>query len=86
MPTMDDPFDSIVAGLDIEEPDDVVDVTALSDLDLVDLAAKTRQDLLRSHQMTADDRMLSVEQGTEEGRRLHSLRVAIQVELNKRGL
>lgn len=86
MPTMDDPFDQIVAGLDLEEPTDVVDVTALTDLELVDLHANVRQDLLGSKQMTADDRRLSHVDSTDEGRRLHSLRIALEVEMHKRGL
>lgn len=85
MPTMDDPFDAIVAGLDLEEPDDVLDVTTLSDLDLVDLAANVRQDLLESGQMPADLKECAID-ATDEGRRLHSLRVALEVEMTRRGL
>lgn len=85
MPTMDDPFDQIVAGLDLEEPTDVVDVTTLSDLDLVDLYANVRQDLLGSGQMPADLKECVVD-ATDEGRSLHSLRVALEVEMRKRDL
>jgi hypothetical protein len=85
MPTMDDPFDAIVAGLDIEEPTDVVDITSLTDLELVDMCANVRQELLESGQMLGDSPVSAIH-ATHQGRELHSLRVALLVEMTKRGL
>ncbi len=77
---MTDDFDQIVAGLDLTEaePSDVIDVSELDDLDLVDLNAKVRRNLLESRQMLSPT--------TREGRDLHSLRVAILTQMTKRGL
>lgn len=81
-----DDFLDIMEGVELTEPEGVVDVTALSDLELIDLYSNVRQSLLRSDQLTADDRELSEIIGTEEGREEHSLRVALLVELAKRDL
>lgn len=81
----DDPFFSIMEGVELTEPEGVVDVTALSDLELVDLYANVRLDLLKSNQMLADSQ-LSPLTGSEEGRALHSLRAAILAEMAKRDL
>ncbi len=82
---MTDPFDDIVAGLDIEEPDDVLDIRSLSDWDLVEMSANVRRELLDSDQMYGDLQE-STAVATPEGRDLHSLRVALLVEMNRRGL
>lgn len=60
--------------------DDVVDYTKLESLELATLDEQIRQDLLNRGELT------SLNPPTEEGRRLHSQRVAIRVELKSRGL
>ncbi len=81
-----DTFDALVADLNFDEPDDVVDVTTLDDLALVDMFAKVRSELLETNQMTADSEELSSVDATDEGRTLHSLRVGLLVEMTRRGL
>lgn len=75
-----DPFDAIVADLDfdIEVPEDVVDVTALNDVDLSKLHTRNRQQLLELGEMLAPR--------TDAGRVLHSERVSLMVEMRKRRL
>ncbi len=80
----DDPFFAIMEGVELAEPEGVVDVTALSDLELVDLYANVRQNLLKSGQMMSDTRWNTG--STDEGRSLHSLRTAILAEMAKRDL
>ena len=82
----DDEFAAIMEGIELEEPDDVIKVTELNDIELADLFANIRKDLLQSNQMTADDRRLGNIVSTEEGRSLHSLRAAVLTEMAKRGL
>jgi len=71
--TMDDPFDDIIAGLDFEEPKDVIDVSQMSTVDLLTMFYELNLELfgrgegLRPHSQEARDK--------------HSLRNAIQVEL-----
>lgn len=83
----DDEFHSIIDGLDIPEPTDVVDVGKLTDLQLVELLGDTREDLIEDGEMLADlgDKW-STKDSTPEGRALHSLRAACLIELRRRGL
>lgn len=75
------PNDDLFAQLaDIEIPDEAefTDLKKLSDLQLSDLYAKTREELL--------DRKEMLEQRTERGRELISRRNAQVLELRRRGL
>lgn len=76
---MDD-FDSIVAGVEIDETDLPASVADLSDLELVRRAAQVRQALLLSGEMTASN------PSDQTARDLHSERLALRIELLKRGL
>jgi len=77
VPTMDDPFDDIVSGLDIDvDEDDVLDVTTLSTMELSGLIADLDKDLTEGHE--------ALHPGTQQARDKHSLRNALQVELRKR--
>jgi hypothetical protein len=81
---MEDDFLAIMEGVDLVEPEGVVNVTALSDLELVDLYANVRKNLLTSGQMMSDTKWNPG--STDEGRSLHSLRAALLAEMAKRDL
>jgi hypothetical protein len=80
----DDEFDAIVAGLVLDEPSDVLRVDELDNLSLVRRYEQLRQLLLESGEMLSD--IAGTPRSTQEGRDLHSERVAILVEMTKRGL
>lgn len=73
---MSDDFDSIIEGLEIEDPDDVLDVTTLSVPELVELKVKLERELFELQQALMPK--------TQEARDKHSLRNAVQLELNSR--
>lgn len=87
--------DDILAALDFEPEDDgstTVDVTKLSDLELVNLFHDTRERLLELSDagepgMMSDlENTYGTEAGTPEARALHSTRLACLTEIRKRGL
>lgn len=90
--------DEILAGLDFEpetledsEPDSetetTVDVTGLSDLELVNLLDDTRIKLREMGEMYSDlQNTFSTPAASPEARVLHNLRAACLVEQSKRGL
>lgn len=89
MTSSDSTFDDIVQGLDFEVLDEeVTDVTGLDDLELVRLNEKVRQELLRTPSTRADGSTSNqmLDPTTDAGRELHSRRVALMVELARRGL
>lgn len=75
-------FQSIIEGVEVDVPDEndpsILRVDELDDLELVRRAETVRQALLASGQMMEAD--------TPTGRALHSQRVALIVELHRRGL
>lgn len=81
----DDEFAKMMEGLDLAEPTDVLDVTALTNLELVDRYADVVNRLKESG-MFSDLQSLGGRAGTQEERDLHSERAALLVELRKRGL
>lgn len=81
----DDDFAKIMEGVDLTEPTDVVDVTALDDKALMDLFADTRE-RLKEGGMYSDLQSLGSRESTQEERDLHSLRLACITELRRRGL
>lgn len=70
-----------LAELDFEvaEPKDVVDVTKLSNLELAEQIGSTRLQLHRLREM-----FLEPDQRSEEGKALHSLFVALNIESKRR--
>lgn len=77
------PEDDILARLDAEfsdmpEPDDVEDLTLLSDLELT-----TRFNALRGEMLGKN--MYDSNPATQEGRDQHSLRAALLIEMRRRG-
>jgi hypothetical protein len=74
----EDPFDDIVAGVDISiNESEVLDVSKLSTLDLSDILTDLEQKLLASEQ--------SLWPRTQQTRDMTSLRNAVQLELKRRG-
>lgn len=88
--------DEILAALDfeIEDPDDstTVDVTKLTNLELVNLFQDTRERLLELSDagepgMLSDlENTYGTQAGSPEARALHSTRLACLTEMRKRGL
>lgn len=78
MPDTGDPFDDLVANLNISEPDDVLDVTSLSNRDLIQRYNAVRRELTDMNE--------PIHALTAHGRELHSERGALRIELAKRGL
>jgi hypothetical protein len=74
----EDPFDSIVQGVDLEEPEDVVDVQKLSDIEVVDMLGDLDASLLNSGNLLRNR--------TDYVREQHSLRAALLIEMQRRGL
>lgn len=74
--TMDDPFFDIVQGIEIEEPVDVLNVRTLASNVLVSKFNELTQALL--------DREEILNPHTQEARDIHSLRNAVDVELQRR--
>lgn len=74
--TMDDPFDEIVAGLEIEVPEPTRSVRDLSDEELSSALNEVRQQLLAMGEMH--------HQTTKAGRGLQSLRAALLIEIRRR--
>lgn len=74
--------DDILAGLDfkVEEPVDVVDVTKLTQIELLDYEQQTKKRLYELKEMFVD-----ADQRSEEGKNLHSIYLACQVEKHRRG-
>lgn len=80
-------FAALMEGITFEEPTDVVDVTKLSDIELIDLLADTREQLLAMGAMLTDlQHSFGTREGTAEERELHSLRLACLTEMRKRGM
>ena len=75
--TMDDPFFDIVHSLEIDEPEDLVDVTKLSVQELLSKFDDINEELFEIGQ--------ALKPTTQQARDLHSLRSAIYVEIQKRG-
>lgn len=80
MATMEeeDPFDSIVQGLSLEAPEDVVDVQKLSDIEVIDMLGDIDASLLNSGNLFRNR--------TDYVREQHSLRAALLIEMQRRGL
>lgn len=82
--------DDILAALDFEPEDPtptVVDVKALSNLELSNLLEDTRQKLLEMGEMLSDmESTFGTEAGSPEARDLHSIRAACLVEMSERGM
>jgi hypothetical protein len=74
----DDIFAALTEGVDLVMPEDAVDFTTLSSLDLSERYNEVRDELLASGEMR--------DPTTERGRELHSIRNACLVELKKRRL
>lgn len=74
----DDPFDSIVAGLEEEivQPSNMISVRDLNDAELSSCFNDVRDELLQMGEMQ--------EPRTEKGRGLHSLRAACLIEIRRR--
>lgn len=72
----DDDWASRLADLD--EPADVIDVTVISNHEIMIRFSRVRERLYELNEMEHPS--------TDEGRELHSLRSAILVEMSKRGL
>lgn len=82
----DDDLTALMAQLDdLAEPDDVVDFTKLSDVQVSERFNEVRDRLLQLDQMHSDTGLSKVE-STPEGRDLHSERAALLVEMSKRGM
>jgi len=75
--TMDDPFYDIVSNLEIEEPEDLIDVSKLSIQELLSKFDDINNQLFKMGQ--------ALKPTNQEARDLHSLRSAIYVEIQKRG-
>lgn len=78
MPVEDDGFDEIVAGLkdEIPQPERMISVRDLTDIELSSCLNDTRQELLERGEMH--------HQTTDKGRGLQSLRAALLIELRRR--
>ena len=75
----DDPFDDIVAGLELDEtPDNVTDFSALDTVALMDIYQELTQELF-AREETMNPR-------TPQGRELHSRRPPAVVELHNRDI
>jgi len=74
---MDDPFYDIVSNLEIEEPEDLIDVSKLSIQELLSKFDDINNQLFKMGQ--------ALKPTNQEARDLHSLRSAIYVEIQKRG-
>jgi len=75
--TMDDPFYDIVSSLEIQEPEDLIDVSKLSVQELLSQFDDINNKLFEMGQ--------ALKPSNQEARDLHSLRSAIYVEIQKRG-
>ena len=75
--SMDDPFFSIVEGLQIDEPESYVNVSELSIEELLYQFDQLNDELFELEQ--------ALNPTTQKARDLHSLRSAIYVEIQKRG-
>jgi hypothetical protein len=75
--TMDDPFESIVNGLELEEPKYYIDVTKLDIQELLTQFDELNDELFEMEQ--------ALRPTTQRARDLHSLRSAIYLEIQKRG-
>jgi hypothetical protein len=73
---MDDPFDEIVAGLELDQPSDAISVRDLNDVELSNHFNETRDELLALGEMQQPT--------TDRGRELHSIRTACLVEIRRR--
>jgi hypothetical protein len=73
----DDPFDSIVDGLDLNVDDEVINVQTLSTKDLIDMRDDITEEITKAKSLYKNH--------TEWQREQHSLRAAIIVELSRRG-
>ena len=88
-PSSDDDILAALAEQFDEEPDlsDVVDVTTLSDVKLLDTLQDTRERLLEMGEMLSDlENTYGTKGGTPEARELHSLRLACLTEMSRRGM
>jgi hypothetical protein len=74
---MDDPFDSIVDGLELEEPRYYIDVTKLDVEELLTQFDELNDELFEMGE--------ALRPTTQRSRDLHSLRSAIYLEIQKRG-
>jgi hypothetical protein len=74
---MDD-FDQIMSGVELEEPEDVIDFSELDRNELLDLYHSLTKRLLDLGQ--------TIDPKTNEGRETHSQRAAAVVELHKRNI
>ena len=73
---MSDDFESIIEGLEIEEPDDVVNVQELSTEELINYKIRLEKELF--------EREEALNPKTQRGRDAHSLRNAVNLELDRR--
>lgn len=76
----DELFKRFEAQLDTDIPTDVVDVTTIPDVDLVNRLHELDAELDKSGELMA------LNPRTQEARDLHSLRAAVLVEMKRRGL
>lgn len=71
--------DDILSDLDFDTPEsEATDVTELSDYELSNLHSDVRTELLKSGEMHSEQR-------SERGKELHSLLLAVTVEMRNRG-
>lgn len=83
----DEDFNALIEGLDLQEPDDVVDVSKLSDIELSNVFHDARERLKAMGEMLSDlENTFATKAGSDEARELHSLRLACLLELRKRGM
>lgn len=76
--TEDDLFAAFEKQFDEVDTSTIVDFTTLSDLEVSSLFSDVRTELIKTDQM--------LNPTTDEGRRLHSERLALLIEMRKRGM
>lgn len=76
--TEDDLFAAFEEQFDEVDTSTIVDFTTLSDLEVSSLFSDVRTELIKTDQM--------LNPTTDEGRRLHSERLALLIEMRKRGM
>lgn len=79
MPVADDPFEEIVNGLSLTvDESDVVNVREMSDIELLSMRDEITDCISKNRSLFRNN--------TEWEREQHSLRAAIIIELNRRGI
>lgn len=78
----DDDFERLVAGIDVdpEAIESTFDYSTMDSMDLAEKEAEIKQELLKIGEYT------TLNPATQQARDLHSQRVAIRIELRRRGL